>query len=355
MNAPTANPLRYQDSGVNIDAGNDLARRIAGLAQKTHRAGVLGGIGGFGALFEVPARYQKPVLVSAADGVGTKLMLARGGDIGIDLVAMCVNDIIACGAEPLYFLDYFASGEIEPARVMRIIGGIARGCEIANCALAGGETAEMPGMYAPGEYDLAGFAVGIAEKEKLLSPARVRIGDAILGLASSGPHANGFSLIRKVLEQSGADLSMPFPVTAGAVTAGAACSETLGDALLAPTRIYARAMLRLFAEVRVSAVAHITGGGLPDNPPRVLPRGVAAEIDRASWPRPAVFDWLQQHGNIDDAEMLRTFNCGIGMLAVVPQRESARAAAILEDAGETVFAMGRIVAADGQPPRVVLA
>ncbi|MGR3983915.1 MAG: phosphoribosylformylglycinamidine cyclo-ligase [Gammaproteobacteria bacterium] len=349
MNAPPANPLRYQDCGVNIDAGNDLARRIAGLARKTHRAGVLGGIGGFGALFEVPAHYRKPVLVSAADGAGTKLMLARGRDIGIDLVAMCVNDIIACGAEPLYFLDYFAGGALDPARAERIIAGIARGCELAGCALAGGETAEMPGLYAPGDYDLAGFAVGIAEKEKLMSPSRVRAGDVILGLASSGPHANGFSLIRKVLEQSGAELSMPLP--------GARRGRTLEDELLAPTRIYVRPMLRLFGEVEVSAVAHITGGGLLDNPPRALPQGVVAEIDCASWRRPAVFDWLQQRGNINDAEMLRTFNCGIGMVVVVPRREAARTADILEDAGETVFALGQIApAADAsQPPRVALA
>ena len=345
LTAPAARQLRYRDSGVDIDAGNALARRIAKLARATRRDGVLGGIGGFGALFEVPlARYKNPVLVSAADGAGTKLMLARGGDIGIDLVAMCVNDIIACGAEPLYFLDYFACGALDPARAERVIAGIARGCELAGCALAGGETAEMPGMYAPGDYDLAGFAVGIADKEKLLSPQRVRAGDIILGLASSGPHANGFSLIRKVLEQSGASLSEELPGTRG----------TLGDALLAPTRIYVKAMLRLFAEVEVSAVAHITGGGLPENPPRVLPPGAVAEIDRASWQIPEVFGWLQRQGNIEDAEMLRAFNCGVGMLAVVPQRDAARAAAILEEAGETVFALGRIAAARdaSQPPRV---
>lgn len=331
----TAETLRYRDSGVDIDAGNRLARRIAALARGTHRGGVLGGIGGFGALFELPAHYQNPVLVSAADGVGTKLQLARDEDIGVDLVAMCVNDIIACGAEPVYFLDYFACGALDEERAEKIIGGIARGCKIAGCALAGGETAEMPGVYAPGEYDLAGFGVGVAEKEKLLSPQRVRGGDCIVGLESSGVHANGFSLVRKVVSESGAKLSDALP--------GGAC--TLGGALLAPTRIYAQAMLRLFAEVTVSAAAHITGGGLVDNPPRVLPPGVTAEIDCASWKRPAVFDWLQQTGNIDEREMLRTFNCGIGMVVTLPAREADIALRILNDCGERAHVIGKVTAA----------
>ena len=348
LSAPQNTPsLRYRDSGVNIDAGNDLAERIKPIARRTHGAGVLGGLGGFGALYQLPLeRFRNPVLVSATDGVGTKLklaaMMARDDTVGIDLVAMCVNDIIVYGAEPLYFLDYFATGALQVERAEAVISGIARGCALAGCALAGGETAEMPGMYAPGEYDLAGFAVGVVDKDNLLDAANVQVGDVVLGLGSSGPHANGFSLIRKILEIEGDDLSRPF------------ADATLGETLLEPTRIYVKPLLRLLAEVEVSAIAHITGGGLLENPPRVLPQGVVAEIHRSSWPLPAIFEWLRQGGNLDETEMLRTFNCGIGLMVVVPEADATRAVAILEAAGEIVFPLGQIRRGRGQPRVVVL-
>ncbi|MDD9821500.1 MAG: phosphoribosylformylglycinamidine cyclo-ligase [Gammaproteobacteria bacterium] len=343
-------PLRYRDSGVSIDAGNDLAARIAGIAARTHGPAVLGGIGGFGALYELPAaRYKRPVLVSAADGVGTKLKLAaalgRHDTVGVDAVAMCVNDLIACAAEPLFFLDYLAAGQLQVEQAAAVVAGVARGCAAAGCALVGGESAEMPGMYAPGEYDLAGFAVGIVEKSAILDASRVAPGDALLGLASSGPHANGFSLIRKIIDLSDlsdADWSAP-PGWAGADSAGA----TLGDILLAPTRIYVKPLLRLLAEVEVTAVSHITGGGLLENPPRVLPPGAVAEIRRSAWQPPPVFEWLQAAGRIEDKEMLRTFNCGIGLVAAVAARDAGRAADILEAEGETVYPLGRVRAADG--------
>lgn len=341
--------MKYRDSGVSIDAGNAFAKRIKPIAERTHGAHVLGGLGGFGALYELPIeRYPKPVLVSATDGVGTKLKLAmrlaRHDSIGIDLVAMCVNDIIVSGAEPLYFLDYFATSALNPARAEAVISGIARGCTLAGCALVGGETAEMPGMYAAGEYDLAGFAVGVVDKDKMLDSARVRAGDVILGVASSGAHSNGFSLIRKILERSGDDLSQPF------------ADSTLGETLLKPTRIYVKSLLRLLSEVQVSAIAHITGGGLLDNPPRVLPPGVVAEIHKSSWETPMIFNWLQEHGNLAEQEMLRTFNCGIGMVVVVGCADATRATTMLEGAGETVFEIGQIRAAANaaQPPQVVV-
>ena len=348
MSKPQKTPLRYIDGGVDIDAGNALAKRIAKVAARTHGAAVLGGLGGFGALYELPLeRFRKPVLVSATDGVGTKLklasMMARDDTVGIDLVAMCVNDIVACAAEPLYFLDYFASGKLRIEQAEAVIQGIARGCELAGCALVGGETAEMPGMYAPGEYDLAGFAVGVVDKDDLLDPASVQVGDTILGLASSGAHANGFSLIRKILQRSGEDLSRP-------LVSG---DSSLGETLLAPTRIYAKSMQRLLAEVKVSAISHITGGGLIDNPPRVLPPGVVAEIHRSSWSMPPVFRWLQESGNLDEAEMLRTFNCGIGLVVVVPERDADQSISILEAAGETVHSLGRI-APGSESARVVV-
>lgn len=347
---PHTSRLRYSDSGVNIDAGNDLVARIRRIAARTHGPGVLGGVGGFGALYELPAAgYQNPVLVSAADGVGTKLKLAaqlgRHHTVGIDAVAMCVNDLLACGAGPLYFLDYLATGALRVEHAEAVVEGVARGCEMAGCALVGGETAEMPGMYAPGEYDLAGFAVGIVEKRDILAPSRVKTGDRVLGLASSGPHSNGFSLIRKILDRGGDDLSRPL--------AGGDSPSSLGETLLEPTRIYVKALLRLFAEVEVAAVSHITGGGLIENPPRVLPPGVAAEIHRSNWEWPPVFRWLQDNGRIDDGEMLRTFNCGIGLVVVVPARDHRRAVEILERQGETVFSLGHIRAAAG-PPRVVV-
>ena len=352
MSTPKKKPtLKYRDSGVSIDAGNDLVARLKPIARRTHGADVLGGLGGFGALYRLPLeRFPDPVLVSATDGVGTKLKLAammeRDDTVGIDLVAMCVNDILVHGAEPLYFLDYFATGELQVARAETVIAGIARGCELAGCALAGGETAEMPGMYAPGEYDLAGFAVGVASRERLLDTTRVRPGDAILGLGASGPHSNGFSLIRKILEISGDDLSRPL--------AGSSSTPTLGEALLEPTRIYVKSVLGLLDEVEVSAIAHITGGGLLENPPRVLPQGTVAEIHRSAWPLPAVFEWLQQSGNVEATEMLRTFNCGIGLVVVVPDPEAARAVSLLEGAGETVFSLGRIRRGQGRPQVVVL-
>lgn len=343
--------MRYADSGVSIDAGNALAARIKDIAARTHGPAVLGGVGGFGALYELPAaRYRRPVLVAAADGVGTKLKLAaqlgRHDTLGIDLVAMCVNDLIACGAEPLFFLDYFATGALEVAQAAAVVEGVARGCDAAGCALVGGESAEMPGLYAPGDYDLAGFAVGIVEKDAILAPARVTPGDVVLGLASSGAHANGFSLIRKIIDArgvGGADLAAPPDWGDG--------DSSLADILLAPTRIYVKPLLRLLAAVKVTAVSHITGGGLIENPPRVLPAGVAAQIHRAAWQTPAVFKWLQDAGNIEDAEMLRTFNCGIGLVVTVATDDAARAVEILEADGETVYQLGQIIAAPG-PARV---
>ncbi|MCB1723124.1 MAG: phosphoribosylformylglycinamidine cyclo-ligase [Gammaproteobacteria bacterium] len=338
-------PLSYAQAGVDIDAGNSLVERIKPIVKKTFRPGVMAGLGGFGALFELPLdRYREPVLVSGTDGVGTKLklamQLARHDTIGIDLVAMCVNDIVVAGAEPLFFLDYYATGHLDVDTATDVISGIARGCELAGCALTGGETAEMPGMYAAGDYDLAGFAVGIAEKSRLLQSDRVQIGDVLLGLASSGPHSNGYSLVRKVLEVSGAALDQPLDGT------------TLGEALLAPTRIYVKSLLRLLDEVEVHALAHITGGGLTENLPRVLPQHSSAHIDRHSWALPPVFEWLQRSGRIEDREMLRTFNCGIGMVVCVPAALADRATAVLSDAGETVFRIGEIAACECAEPCV---
>lgn len=339
-NAPKR--LQYNDSGVNIDAGNDLVNRIRQVVNRTHGPGVLGGLGGFGALYELPLeRFRRPVLVSATDGVGTKLKLAsmmgRHDTVGIDLVAMCVNDIVVCGAEPLYFLDYFATSALEVEQAESVIRGIAHGCTLAGCALTGGETAEMPGMYAPGDYDLAGFAVGIVEKDNIIDSSMVQAGDVVLGLGSSGPHSNGFSLIRKILEISGNDPATPF------------AGSTLGEILLEPTRIYVKSLLHLLARIKVLAISHITGGGLLENVPRVLPQGVVAEIYRSSWSIPPIFEWLQLNGNIDESEMLRTFNCGIGMVVVVREQDSVSAISILEEVGETVFTLGQIGSACGQP------
>jgi phosphoribosylformylglycinamidine cyclo-ligase len=344
-----AKGLSYRQAGVDIDAGNTLVERIKPLVQKTFRPGVLTGLGGFGALFELPLeQYRQPVLVSGTDGVGTKLklamMLKRHDTIGIDLVAMCVNDIVVAGAEPLFFLDYYATGRLSVEQATRVISGIARGCELAGCALTGGETAEMPGMYQDEEYDLAGFAVGIVEKSAILQGDRVQPGDLLLGLASSGPHSNGYSLIRKVIEVSGADLSAPLEKT------------TLGEALLAPTRIYVKPLLKLLQQVEVHALAHITGGGLTENLPRVLPSGTVAQIRTGSWKQPAVFRWLQDRGGIAPEEMLRTFNSGIGMVICLPAAEVAPAIELLEAEGETVYRIGEIRAAgDGEPPGVIYA
>ncbi|EXJ14656.1 phosphoribosylformylglycinamidine cyclo-ligase [Imhoffiella purpurea] len=339
---PTTAPLNYRDAGVDIDAGAELVERIKPLAAATMRPGVLTGLGGFGALFEIPLdRYRQPVLVSGTDGVGTKLRLAielgRHDTIGIDLVAMCANDILVSGAEPLFFLDYYATARLDVEVASSVVAGIAKGCELAGCALTGGETAEMPGMYEEGDYDLAGFCVGIAEKSELIQPDRVRAGDVLIGLASSGPHSNGYSLIRKVIEVSGADL--------GADLDGA----TLGERLLAPTRIYARSLLPLTREMRVHALAHITGGGLTENLPRVLAEGTCARIDLDSWKRPAVFDWLQQAGRIADAEMLRTFNCGVGMVVCVAAEDADRALEQLRTAGEDAWTIGRIEPSEEAP------
>ena len=337
--------LSYAQAGVDIDAGNTLVERIKPIVKGTFRPGVMTGLGGFGALFELPLdRYREPVLVSGTDGVGTKLKLAmqlgRHDTIGIDLVAMCVNDIVVAGAEPLFFLDYYATGKLDVETATDVVRGIARGCELAGCALTGGETAEMPGMYAEGDYDLAGFSVGIVEKTRILQPDRVGVGDVLLGLASSGPHSNGYSLIRKVLEVSGAPLDQALGDT------------QLGDALMAPTRIYVKSLLALLDRVEVHALAHITGGGLTENLPRVLPRHSCAQIRRDSWQLPAVFDWLQTAGGIADAEMLRTFNCGIGMVVCVPAATADEAEGILQDQGETVFRIGEIADCECEAPCV---
>ena len=331
--------LDYRTAGVDIDAGDALVENIKPLAKRTLREGVLAGIGGFGALFEVPKRYRNPVLVSGTDGVGTKLKLAfelqRHDSIGIDLVAMSVNDILVQGAEPLFFLDYYACGKLDVATATSVVGGIARGCEIAGCALIGGETAEMPGMYPPGEYDLAGFAVGVVEKDRIIDGSRIGPGDVVLGLASSGAHSNGYSLVRRILERARPDLSSDFH------------GRPLSDVILAPTRIYVRPVLALLAQVDVKGLAHITGGGLLENVPRILGDGLTAQLDRNAWPRPPLFDWLQSQGGVADQEMLRVFNCGIGMVLVIAKQDVAHASALLEAAGERVYEIGVIRARQG--------
>ncbi|MFO1418976.1 MAG: phosphoribosylformylglycinamidine cyclo-ligase [Methylotetracoccus sp.] len=329
--------LDYRTAGVNIDAGNELVERIKPLASRTRIPGVLAGLGGFGALFELPIdRYERPVLVAGTDGVGTKLKLAldtgRHDTIGIDLVAMCVNDIIVQGAAPLFFLDYYATGRLEVTVAASVIGGIARGCELAGCALVGGETAEMPGMYRDGDYDLAGFAVGIVEKACLIDGQRVAVGDRLIGLPSSGPHSNGYSLIRRVLERSGAALTDLLD------------GRSLGEQLMEPTRIYVTSALRVIEKLGVHAIAHITGGGITENLPRVLPEGTAAVVDLDAWPMPAVFGWLREQGRIDEREMLRTFNCGIGLIICVDPRDEAAALLELRALGEQPVVIGEIVA-----------
>jgi phosphoribosylformylglycinamidine cyclo-ligase len=337
--ATQSTSLSYRDAGVDIDAGNSLIERIKPVVKQTFRPGVLSGLGGFGALFELPLeRYREPVLVSGTDGVGTKLKLALEmgihDTIGIDLVAMCANDIVVVGAEPLFFLDYYATGRLDVEVASDVIKGIAAGCGLAGAALTGGETAEMPGMYGEGDYDLAGFCVGIAEKSRLIQPARVLAGDILLGLASSGPHSNGYSLIRKILEVSSADLSQPL------------AGRTLGEALLAPTRIYVKPLLSLMESVDIHALAHITGGGLPENLPRVLPQGCRAVVESDSWQLPEVFHWLQQQGGVTNSELLRTFNCGIGMVVCVAETDAEQALHSLNEAGETAWRLGRIESAD---------
>ncbi len=343
--------LSYRDAGVDIDAGDALVERIKPFAKRTMRPEVLAGIGGFGALVELPKRYREPVLVASTDGVGTKLKLAfalnRHDTIGIDLVAMSVNDILVQGAEPLFFLDYYVCERLDVGVAADVVKGIAVGCEQAGCALIGGETAEHPNAFVPGEYDLAGFAVGVVEKTRAIDGTRIAAGDVLLGLASSGPHSNGFSLIRRILEISGADLSRP------AAELGSA--RTLGEALLEPTRIYVKPVLALLQRIDVKGMAHITGGGLLENTHRMFPDSLAARIERGSWRRPEIFDWLQRAGNVADAEMHRVFNCGIGMIVVVAADQGDTARRILADAGETVYRIGTVVPrAPGAPATVVV-
>jgi phosphoribosylformylglycinamidine cyclo-ligase len=347
MSGRARTPVTYADAGVSIDDGAALVDRIKPAVARTRRSGSMGGLGGFGALFDLKATgYRDPILVSGTDGVGTKVKLAieanRHDHIGIDLVAMCVNDLIVQGAEPLFFLDYFACGRLDVPVAERVVNGIARGCELAGCALVGGETAEMPGLYEPGDYDLAGFAVGAVERDGVIDGSAVRAGDAILALASSGVHSNGFSLVRRLL----ADTRTSLDARLG--------DRTFADVLLEPTRIYVRPMLELIGRIEVRAIAHITGGGLVENVPRVLPDNVAAEFDRSTWQWPEIFNWLQQAGDIDTMEMHRTFNCGIGLVAVVDAAEADAALTILSDQGERAWRVGGIVPAPSGGQRLIL-
>ena len=326
--------LSYKDAGVDIDAGNALVERIKGVVKKTRRPEVMGGIGGFGALCEIPEGYKQPVLVAGTDGVGTKLRLAidlkKHDTVGIDLVAMCVNDLIVQGAEPLFFLDYYATGKLDVDTAADVVTGIGKGCEISGCALIGGETAEMPGMYDGEDYDMAGFCTGVVEKSKIIDGTKVAAGDQLIALASSGPHSNGFSLIRKVLEVSNADTNQVID------------GKTLGEHLLEPTRIYVKPLLELFKQVDVHALSHITGGGFWENIPRVLPESAKAVVKGDSWQWPSVFSWLQENGNITTHEMYRTFNCGVGMVLVVPADQLDNSLNILKDLGENAWHLGEI-------------
>jgi phosphoribosylformylglycinamidine cyclo-ligase len=342
LSAQNQESLNYKSAGVDIAAGNELVERIKPIAARTRTAGVMVGLGGFGSMFELPLdRYQNPILVSGTDGVGTKLKLAIDlgihNTVGIDLVAMCVNDIIVQGAEPLFFLDYFATGKLDVDTAASVIAGIGKGCELAGAALVGGETAEMPGMYADGEYDLAGFCVGIVEKTKVLDGSKVKAGDKLIGIASSGPHSNGYSLIRKIIAHSHSELTDSF------------AGKTLGVALLEPTRIYVKSLLSLLDKVPVHAFAHITGGGLTENLPRVLPTGINANIDLSSWTFPNIFLWLQEQGNVSQADMLTTFNCGIGMIVCVAAEDEIATLETLQSLGETVFVIGELIESEGKP------
>ena len=345
MTTSATTPISYKDAGVDIDAGDALVERIKPLAKKTMREGVMAGIGGFGAMFEVPKGYKEPVLVSGTDGVGTKLKLAfewnMHDTVGIDLVAMSVNDVLVQGAEPLFFLDYFACGKLDIETAVAVVAGIAKGCELSGCALIGGETAEMPGMYPAGEYDLAGFAVGAVEKSKILSGKDVCAGDVVLGLASSGVHSNGFSLVRKCIERAGASV----PATLD--------GQDFKQALMAPTRLYVKSVLAALAIHPIKAMAHITGGGLLENIPRVLPEGMAAQLQAGSWPQTELFAWLQATAGIDDVEMNRTFNNGIGMVIVVPAAAVEATAATLRQGGEKVYQIGVITAREDGPAVVI--
>jgi phosphoribosylformylglycinamidine cyclo-ligase len=336
----TKNTLSYKDAGVNIDAGNELVERIKGVSGRTMRPEVMGGLGGFGALCEIPTGYKQPVLVSGTDGVGTKLRLAMKmgihDTIGIDLVAMCVNDLVVAGAEPLFFLDYYATGALNVNTAAAVVTGIGAGCELAGCALVGGETAEMPGMYQGDDYDLAGFCVGVVEKSAIIDGSTVATGDILVGIESSGPHSNGYSLIRKILEVGDADLQQTLGKT------------TLGQALMTPTTIYVKALLALFTEIPVKALSHITGGGLLENLPRVLPKNCSALIETASWQWPEIFQWLQSQGRIETTEMYRTFNCGVGMVVCIAPQHVRKALSLLTAAGHHAWEMGRIVPGDDQ-------
>ena len=341
----TKEKLSYRDAGVDIDTGNALIDRIKPLTRATMRPGVLTDVGGFGGLFGIDTtQFPDPVLVSGTDGVGTKLKLAFEMDlhstIGIDLVAMCVNDIIVQGAEPLFFLDYFATGKLSLEQAENVIKGIAQGCEASGCALLGGETAEMPGMYDEGEYDLAGFSVGVVNRPDIIDGTLIKTGDKIIGLSSSGPHSNGYSLIRKVIEKGGHNLQQPFE------------NSTLGETLLAPTRLYIKSLLALKQTISIHGLAHITGGGLLENLPRVMPGNTVAQINESSWQWPAIFDWLQKEGNIDSREMYRTFNCGIGMCVIVDPNDVDQAIDCLTGNGETAQLIGEIVESEQSEPRV---
>jgi phosphoribosylformylglycinamidine cyclo-ligase len=332
--------LTYRDAGVDIDAGNEVVERIKPLVARTFRKEVMAGLGGFGALFELAGRYKEPVLVSGTDGVGTKLKLAqilgRHDTIGIDLVGMCVNDVLVQGAEPLFFLDYFATGKLDVDTTVAVVGGIAKGCELAGCALIGGETAEMPDMYAPGEYDLAGFCVGAVEKSRLVDGSRLQAGDAILGIASSGAHSNGYSLIRRIVARAGS----PFDLDLSGIS--------LADALMAPTTIYVKPILQLLADRPVKGMAHITGGGLKENIIRVVPDALGIALDSASWPLPPLFDWLQREGAVASDEMWRTFNCGIGYTVIVGRDEAAATLQALQTLGLRAWQIGEIIPSPGE-------
>jgi len=336
----------YKDAGVNIEAGDELVERIKPFAKKTLRPEVLGGLGGFGSLFEVPKKYKNPILVSGTDGVGTKLKLAftlnQHKTIGQDLVAMCVNDILVQGAEPLFFLDYFACGKLNVKQASDVIEGIAFGCELAGCSLVGGETAEMPGMYQSEEYDLAGFCVGVVEKDKIIDGSNVNEGDTVIGLVSSGPHSNGYSLIRKLIEKENLDLNN-------------FCGDKIfSEVLLEPTRIYVKSILALNQEINIKAMAHITGGGLTENIPRVLPQHLAVGLQKNAWPKQEIFNWLQSKGNLSDYEMYKTFNCGIGMVLIIDCKDSNEAIKILSSYGESVNILGSVNKRKNNDPQVVI-
>ncbi|PHM50178.1 phosphoribosylformylglycinamidine cyclo-ligase [Xenorhabdus sp. KK7.4] len=339
--------LSYKDAGVDIDAGNALVNRIKSVVKQTRRPEVMGGLGDFGALCSLPQKYREPVLVSGTDGVGTKLRLAmdlkRHDTIGIDLVAMCVNDLVVQGAEPLFFLDYYATGKLDVDTASSVITGIAEGCKQAGCALVGGETAEMPGMYHGEDYDVAGFCVGVVEKSEIIDGSKVQAGDALIALSSSGPHSNGYSLIRKILEVSQTNPEIT-----------ELDGKTLADHLLAPTRIYVKPLLELIEQIEIHAICHLTGGGFWENIPRVLPENMQAKIDGTSWQWPAIFKWLQQAGNVSDHEMYRTFNCGVGMIIALPQSQATQAIEWLNKAGENAWQIGSITESDHSGQQVTI-